>query len=91
MSERQASHTKRGPGRKAHCSHNPKAPRTMVPPLPRKLQGNVGRNVLLTYHGVQFWTPASQRRVWREGEPVHIAKPVRAARIAAEKARREAA
>ena len=38
-------------------------------------------------HGVVFGSPPlvgqNPRRVWRDGEPVHVVKPVRAARIAA--------
>jgi hypothetical protein len=66
-----SSYTKRGPGRKAHGSANAKAPLTMVAPISRKLlRADVGRG---------------PRRIWREGEPVHIFQPVRTARRAAAK------
>lgn len=71
--ERQAHATKKGPGRKAATSHRAKAPRTAVAPQPlKKLLANVGRI-----------PNSTERRVWRAGEPVHIVKPVRAARAAA--------
>ena len=80
--ERQAHATKNGPGRKATNGGVQNAPRTAAAPVPlKKLRANVGR--------VDFKHPgwyAGERRVWREGEPVHVVKPNRAARIAAKKA-----
>jgi hypothetical protein len=69
---RTATATKKGPGRKARASFDGRAPSTMAAPESRrKLRANVGRN------------PVDQtRRVWRDGEPVHIVKPVRSARRA---------
>lgn len=65
---RNSSHTKTGPGRKAHASADLKAPRTQVAPVPlKRLPAIVGRE---------------PRRIWRDGEPVHVVKPVRAERRA---------
>lgn len=73
----EVSATKKGPGRKAPKSHNAKAPRVMVAPEPsKKLIANIGGPHPLY----------ETRRVWRDREPVHIVKPVRAARLAAKRA-----
>lgn len=73
---REPSHTKAGPGRKAHKSKNSAAPRTKTAPvLTKPLPANVGRE---------------PRRVWRDGEPVHIVKPVRAQRRARDEEATEA-
>lgn len=85
--EREASHTKTGPGRKAKASAQhlrtavrDLAPLTMAAPVSRtKLRANVGGN--------RDGFNVVRRRIWREGEPVHIVKPVRAARLAAIKAK----
>ena len=68
---RNASHTKSGPGRRAHRSADADAPRKAVAPQPeKKLRANVGRDFF------------DERRVWKDGEPVHVVKPVRAHRAA---------
>ena len=73
---RTAHVTKAGPGRKAKASANSHAPRTMVAPMPlKKLRANIGGN--------RDGFDVVNRRIWREGEPMHIVRPVRAARIAA--------
>lgn len=69
--EREASHTKTGPGRKAKASAS-KAPRVEKAPASRALLPGM-------------------RSKWRYMEPVHIVKPVRAARIAAIKAKQAVA
>ena len=79
--ERQAHATKAGPGRKAAKSHDASAPRVMVAPEPtRKLLANVGGSD--DGGRLPF---KNDRRVWREGEPVHIVRPARAARLTAKR------
>lgn len=76
----EASATKKGPGRKAKGSTDCSARRTLVaPPLLKKLRANIGHNPFDT-----------KRRVWRDGEPMHVVKPVRAARRAAAEAEKQA-
>lgn len=93
--EREVSATKKGPGRRPLTSgHGDYAARTAVAPAPlKKLHANVGRNSdvrIAATRQLDSWYPG-ERRVWRHGEPMHIVKPVRAARIAAIKAKQEGA
>ena len=76
----EVSATKKGPGRKAPSSKNAAAPLTVSGRRPKTAIANVGRRTRIA------GLPKSDRRFWRENEPVHIVKPVRAARLAAKRA-----